>query len=55
MPDITMCDDTDCPRFKECYRAQAEPTPSWQSYFETSPRKGTECAYFMLDTREGRN
>jgi len=32
MSDITMCVNKLCPLFDECYRAQAEPNPYWQSY-----------------------
>ena len=47
MPDIAMCKNTGCHRYKECYRAQAKPTPLSQSYFTGSPRKKKVCKYFI--------
>lgn len=32
MPDISMCNNSKCRKFKECYRAQAKPNEFWQSY-----------------------
>lgn len=32
MPDMSMCSNRQCPKFLECYRAQATPHPYWQSY-----------------------
>jgi hypothetical protein len=47
MPDITMCNDKECPRNKKCYRFTATPTPHWQSYFWESPRKDDDsCDHF---------
>lgn len=31
MPDISMCQDNECPSAKKCYRYMARPY-SWQSY-----------------------
>mgnify|MGYP006992522728 CR=1 FL=1 len=46
-PDITMCNDTDCPKKRSCYRSQAKPTPEWQSYFVASPRnKDGSCVMY---------
>ena len=58
MPDITMCDNTDCPLRESCYRHTAKPTPIWQSYSRFEPefvfhdRDGysemdVECDYFI--------
>lgn len=49
MPDITMCDDAECPNSNQCYRFLAKPS-SWQSYFVGSPRENnvTECDHFWL-------
>lgn len=46
MPDITMCQDVECPKRKECYRYTAIPDNLMQSYFTVSPRI-TDCDYFM--------
>lgn len=32
MPDMTLCCNHSCPRADECYRHQAEPKETWQSY-----------------------
>ena len=47
MPDISMCNGTNCPLKEECYRHKATPS-DWQPYFMESPIKedGT-CDYFM--------
>lgn len=37
MPDISMCDDSDCPVNKSCYRFTAIPS-EYQTYFMDSPR-----------------
>lgn len=50
MPDITMCQDRDCPKAPTCFRSEASgttPTPLWQSWYaqsmrETSP-EGDGC------------
>jgi hypothetical protein len=48
MADITMCNDTECSKCKQCYRAQATAGSYMQSYFAGSPRdKDTDkCDYF---------
>jgi hypothetical protein len=45
MPDITMCQDEECPRRIDCYRYVAVASER-QSYFVESPREGDECNYF---------
>lgn len=45
MPDITMCQGKGCKKKKKCYRYLAEPSKSWQSYFEATP-KG-KCEYYI--------
>ena len=49
MPDITMCEDAECPFAKSCYRFTAEPSRR-QSYFTKSPREvnpdgETDCGH----------
>jgi len=44
MPDITMCEDKECPMKNKCYRFTAVPSMR-QSYFEESPREGNDCKY----------
>lgn len=38
MTDMTLCTDVQCPLKEGCYRFQAEPNASHQSYFYKSPR-----------------
>ncbi|MBC8552238.1 MAG: hypothetical protein H8D23_21620 [Candidatus Brocadiales bacterium] len=46
MPDITKCTDDSCPMRWKCYRFMVAPSEYRQSYFEKSPRDGSECEYF---------
>jgi hypothetical protein len=46
MPDITMCEDKECPKKNTCFRFLADPTLCWQPYFVKSPRKGKKCEYY---------
>lgn len=46
MPDISMCQGTDCPFKDKCYRHTATPDPHWQSYFSEPPIKDGVCPYF---------
>ncbi len=48
MPDICMCQDTTCPRFNECLRAQAKPYKLGQVYYVGSPREPDgSCTHFI--------
>ena len=47
-PDITMCQDTKCPKRKKCYRFTAKPDEYRQSYFSNTPRKNSKCEYFWI-------
>jgi hypothetical protein len=46
MPDITMCDDKECPMKEQCYRYTAKPNEFRQAYFVNSPKKMDGCDYF---------
>jgi hypothetical protein len=49
MPDITMCNDKECPKSRSCFRFRAIADGKWQSYFTTSPRENHRdelCQYF---------
>jgi hypothetical protein len=48
MPDITMCQDDECPLRDTCWRYTATPHPGYQSYWMTSPRpEGQDgCRYY---------
>ena len=45
MADISMCTNTSCPLFKECFRAQAKPS-TWQSYTRFEHKDG-KCEDFI--------
>lgn len=48
MPDISMCTNDLCPKAKECWRHEAEPS-EWQSYTCFNymvTEKGVECVHF---------
>ncbi len=49
MVDISMCQDKACPHYHACYRAQARPHPTWQTWFASSPRPegSDDCEYFI--------
>lgn len=52
MPDISMCRNTKCRKFEECYRAQAIPS-YYQSYGGFSADTDEkECGYFQ-EIRKG--
>lgn len=46
MPDITMCNDHDCPYKMDCWRFIALES-KYQSWFTESPRRGHSCEMFM--------
>ena len=47
MVDIAMCDSKECPKFVECYRAQAKPSEYRQSYFTGLNFDENGCIYFI--------
>ena len=55
MPDITMCEGTDCPLKERCYRFTAKPS-DYQSYFVKPPGRKVEelfdCEYFWGEKQE---
>lgn len=51
MPDITMCNGTDCPHKKNCYRFTATPS-EYQSYFMEPPIKDGKCNHYWGDNPE---
>lgn len=53
MPDITMCQGTDCPLRDRCYRFVAKPDKLWQSYFANVPYDSAtnQCEAFDLGTK----
>lgn len=48
MPDISMCQNSDCPSAEKCYRFMAVPNEYWQSLSDFRPNDGEiKCKYFM--------
>ncbi len=48
MPDISMCQDKDCPSSKNCFRFMAIPYPYQQSYADFQRKKNAKkCSNFM--------
>ena len=52
MPDITMCEGTDCPHKEKCYRFTAEPSKFRQSYFAEPPIKDGKCDHYWGEQAE---
>ena len=52
MPDITMCEGTDCPHKENCYRYIAEPSEFRQSYFSIPPIKDGKCDHYWGEQSE---
>ena len=48
MPDITMCEGTDCPFKNECYLHRTVPSKYRQSFFAKPPynKEKNSCDYF---------
>jgi hypothetical protein len=50
MPDITMCDNLQCPLRASCYRYLAKPSEFWQAWCNFTPDKasdgGVVCAHY---------
>jgi hypothetical protein len=46
MPDISMCDNNDCPSRLGCYRFMAEPNPYRQAYMEFKFDERGKCDHF---------
>lgn len=54
MPDISMCNDKECSRKKECYRFTATPNEFRQSYADFKEiEQGKGCEYFMSNKNRG--
>lgn len=45
MPDIAMCNGTNCPLKETCYRFKAKPC-EYQTYFMTPPLEDGKCEYY---------
>jgi len=46
MPDISMCQNEECPLKKKCYRFTATPSPLLQTYAYFKPDEDGKCEYF---------
>lgn len=52
MPDISMCQNKECPLSKTCYRFLAEPDPYWQAYAGFQPDKNGKCeGYWPVNSK----
>lgn len=47
MPDITMCEGTNCPLKENCYRYKAKPD-IYQSYFIKPPYEQNKCDHYWM-------
>lgn len=52
MPDIAMCEGTDCPYKEACYRYTATPSEFMQSYSITPPIKDGKCDHYWGENPE---
>lgn len=46
MPDISMCQNRDCPNRRKCHRFTATPNGLRQSYMKFEPDENGYCEYF---------
>jgi len=53
MPDITMCEDKDCPSARQCYRHMAIANELRQSYFLGRVRDSTGTCQYLMPVRPG--
>ncbi len=49
MPDISMCQNTDCPLCFDCYRYMAKPNGEYQTYADFHPVFVEELGIFQCD------
>jgi hypothetical protein len=47
MPDISMCNKSDCPSYTSCYRAQAEPNEYRQVYSDFDNEGAEYCDHYI--------
>lgn len=48
MPDVSLCQNVQCPLRFMCYRFTAKPDPYWQAYSDFKPINGV-CEYFWTN------
>lgn len=46
MPDISMCENQECPLKEKCYRYTAKPSPVLQAYGYFKPDEEGKCYYY---------
>ena len=46
MPDISMCQNSECPQCGTCYRFLAKPDPYSQLYADFKPDDKGECGFY---------
>jgi hypothetical protein len=54
MPDISKCENEECPLKEKCYRFTATPSPVLQAYAYFKPDEDGKCEYFW-DNKEYKN
>jgi hypothetical protein len=47
MPDISMCQNTDCPKHKTCWRFNAPRNLQWQAFAEFKPDSEGNCDFYI--------
>jgi hypothetical protein len=50
MPDITKCNNEECPKKDTCYRYTSKPD-EMQSYSKFKPNDDGQCEYFWENTQ----
>ena len=56
MPDISMCDNEQCPLKETCYRFTATPSEFRQAYAKFKYNEETEsCDYYWKDVKDGKD
>ena len=54
MPDISKCENLECPLKEKCYRYTSEPKEHWQAYADFKYSKITEsCDFFWSNEGYG--
>lgn len=52
MPDLTMCNNDECPKAKECYRHEVKPSPHGQARVKFKNNR-LGCSAFVEMTAKG--
>ena len=55
MPDISKCENEECPLKKKCYRYTAIPSPELQAYAYFKPDEDGKCEGYWPDWKYYKN